>query len=182
MKKIIFPKTIKIEENIEMIKIDKDIDVAKLRSNLFILYDQEAISFLGFENDIDKEIVDMLHKINNTDRYVYYSIYKDSGFIGIFYLYDVNHKNQRANISLGIIPSKRGYVLSIDRMKTLLFELFNLGFIRLAMEIEDTNEKSLRLANHMQNIGFVYEGKLRDNYGININSNVWSILKREFRF
>ena len=38
----------------------------------------------------------------------------------------------------------------------------------------------LKLAKHLEKIGFKYEGKLRDNYGIDINSNVWSLLKREY--
>ena len=47
-------------------------------------------------------------------------------------------------------------------------------------EIEDTNVTMLKLAKHLEKIGFKYEGKLRDNYGIDINSNVWSLLKREY--
>lgn len=58
--------------------------------------------------------------------------------------------------------------------------LFEVGFNRLGLEIEDTNEKSLKLAKHLERLGFKYEGKLRDNYGENINSNVWSLLKREY--
>ena len=58
--------------------------------------------------------------------------------------------------------------------------LFDIGFNRLGLEIEDTNVTMLKLAKHLEKIGFKYEGKLRDNYGIDINSNVWSLLKREY--
>ena len=111
---------------------------------------------------------------------VYYRLYKENEFIGIFYLYQIHYKYHRANLSLGLIPQKRGYTLSLDKIKTIIFKLFDLGFIRLAMEIEDTNEKSLKVARHLEQIGFVYEGKLRNNYGVNINSNVWSIIKKDF--
>ena len=58
--------------------------------------------------------------------------------------------------------------------------LFDVGFNRFGLEIEDTNITMLKLAKHLEKIGFKYEGKLRDNYGIDINSNVWSLLKREY--
>ena len=74
----------------------------------------------------------------------------------------------------------RGHILSLDMVKSLLENLFSMGFNRLGLEIEDTNVKSLKLAKHLEQIGFQYEGKLRDNYGENINSHVWSLLKREY--
>ena len=64
----------------------------------------------------------------------------------------------------------------------VLKALFEAGFNRLGLEIEDTNITMLKLVKHLEKIGFKYEGKLRDNYGIDINSNVWSLLKREYNF
>ena len=131
------------------------------------------------QNNTETEIEDIKEKMLKKKN-IYYSIYRENEFIGWFYLYDINQKYKRANLSLGIKENLRGHILSLKAINTIIENLFESGFNRLGLEIEDTNQTMLKLVKHMEKIGFKYEGKLRDNYGLNINSNVWSLLKREY--
>lgn len=173
-------KEIKLTDKIVLKKIEEKTDKERLKQELIILKDKQVELFLGFDENVEKELTVILEKIKQQDHYVYYTIYEGKEFVGIFYLYDIKLPYHRANISLGIIPEKRGHILSMNLIQILIEELFENGLIRLGMEIEDTNEQSLKLAKHLEKIGFQYEGKLRDNYGEGINSNIWSLLKKEY--
>ena len=168
-----------ITDNIKLIRIKQDFDEEKLKVHLKKLKDKEIEDYLGFSENIEEEIEDIKGKIERKTN-IYYAIYKQDEFIGWFYLYDIKERYRRANLSLGIQKDMRGHILSLDMVKSLIENLFSMGFNRLGLEIEDTNIKSLKLAKHLEQIGFQYEGKLRDNYGENINSHVWSLLKREY--
>ncbi len=168
-----------ITDNIKLIRIKQDFDEEELKTNLKKLKDKEIEDYLGFSKNIEEEIKEIKEKMKKKTN-IYYAIYKQHQFIGWFYLYDIKETYKRANLSLGIQKDMRGHILSLDMVKSLIENLFSMGFNRLGLEIEDTNIKSLKLAKHLEQIGFQYEGKLRDNYGENINSHVWSLLKREY--
>lgn len=172
---------IKLTDTIQLKKIEEQTDKEILKRELGILKDKQIELFLGFDEEIEKEIEIILKKIKDDKSYVYYMIYEKGEFVGIFYLYDMKPEYHRANISLGIVPEKRGHILSIKIVEELIKELFQAGLIRIGVEIEDTNEKSLKMIKHLEKIGFQYEGKLRDNYGEGIHSNIWSLLKKEFK-
>jgi len=176
-----FPSLIELDNDILLKKVIYNIDKNNLKNILQELLDVKIELFLGMNSDINKEIIYMYNNIEKKSH-VYYAIYKQNSFVGLFYLYDIMENFKRANLSLGFIQKKRGFVLTKTRIKTLLNKLFDLGFIRLGLEIEDTNADSLLLIKKLEKIGFKYEGKLRDNYGENINSNIWSILKRDFKY
>lgn len=174
------PFQILINEKIKMIKLDEKFDKNELIMNLKNINDKAIQDYLGFDEDIKKEVEEIKQKILKKKN-IYYSIYRENEFIGWFYLYDINEKYKRANLSLGIKADFRGHILSLEMINKVIEILFEAGFNRLGLEIEDTNTKMLKLVKHLENIGFQYEGKLRDNYGININSNVWSLLKRDYK-
>ena len=168
-----------VDEKIKLIKIEKDFNQEELIENLEDINDKSIQDFLGMDKNINKEIEKIKEKILKKKN-IYYSVYRKSEFIGWFYLYDIHEKYKRANLSLGIKKDLRGHILSFNMIDKVLKTLFDVGFNRLGLEIEDTNITMLKLAKHLEKMGFKYEGKLRDNYGIDINSNVWSLLKREY--
>lgn len=175
-----YPKELAINEKIKMRKIEKNIELEKLQKELALLNDVAIQDYLGFQKDNQKEAQHIIKNIEK-GKNIYYFLYQEQKLIGIFYLYDIKEEYQRANLSLGLIEAKRGHVLSMKMVRTLIEWLFSIGYNRLGLEIEDTNKESLKLAKHLEKIGFQYEGKLRDNYGININSNVWALLKRDYQ-
>ena len=177
--KMKMPHEIIVDEKIKLIKIEKDFNQKELIENLEDINDKLIQDFLGMDKNINKEIEEIKEKILKKKN-IYYSIYRKSEFIGWFYLYDINEKYKRANLSLGIKKDLREHILSFNMIDKVVKTLFDVGFNRLGLEIEDTNITMLKLAKHLEKIGFKYEGKLRDNYGIDINSNVWSLLKREY--
>lgn len=173
------PEKIQLNEKTILEKVTNQINQNQLRENIEKLKDKNVEDFLGFDKKVENELTFMYQEIEKGNS-VYYLIYQEQTFIGIFYIYEVKPKYKRANMSLGIIPDKRGHILTLKVIQSLLNQLFECGFQRLAIEIEDANDASLRMIKHLEKIGFVYEGKLRDNYGENIHSNIWSILKRDF--
>ena len=179
VKKVEILNQIVITDNIKLIRIEQDFDEENLKEDLKKLKDKEIEDYLGFSKNIEEEIEDIKRKIEKKTN-IYYAIYKQNQFIGWFYLYDIKEKYKRANLSLGILKDIRGHIISLEMVKCLIENVFSMGFNRLGLEIEDTNIKSLKLAKHLEQIGFQYEGKLRDNYGENINSNVWSLLRRDY--
>lgn len=168
-----------VDDKISMVKLNRNYNKTELERNLKLLNDKAVQDYLGFDENIDKELEHINLKLERGDN-IYYSIYKNGEFIGWFYLYDIKKGYKRANISLGLTNKKRGHILSLTMIRRVIEELFNMGYNRLGIEIEDTNEESLRMMKHLEKIGFKYEGKLRDNYGIGINSNVWSLLSRDY--
>lgn len=168
-----------IDENIKFVNC-LHIDKVTLAKEINKLLDDKVVSYLGFDGTADQVVEKILNKAKTMDSYLYYLIYCKNTFVGIFYLYDIKKKYSRANITLALVPNKRGFMLSLSRINALIKFLFEIGFNRLGMEIEDDNEASLKLAKHLDLIGFKYEGKLRDNYGIGIHSNVYSLLKSDW--
>ena len=88
------PYQIIINEKIKMIKLDEKFDENELITNLKNINDTAIRDYLGFDEDIKKEVEEIQQKILKKKN-IYYSIYRENEFIGWFYLYDINEKYNR---------------------------------------------------------------------------------------
>ena len=88
------PFQILINEKIKMIKLDEKFDKNELIMNLKNINDKAIQDYLGFDEDIKKEVEEKKKKILKKKN-IYYSIYRENEFIGWFYLYDINEKYNR---------------------------------------------------------------------------------------
>lgn len=177
---LVIPNKIQIDEDIALNNI-KTIGKDELLNGISKLLDKKVELFLGFEGSPYEVTETILYKAIDNNQYAYYAVYDKEDFSGIFYLYNIKCQYKKANISFGLAPKKRGRVLNLDRICILITKLFEIGFNRLSFEIEDTNKDSLLIAKHLQIIGFMYEGKLQDNYGFGIHSNVYTLLRRNYK-
>ena len=147
------PNEIIVDEKIKLIKIEKDFNQEELIENLENINDKSIQDFLGMDKNINREIEEIKEKMLRKKN-IYYSVYRRSEFIGWFYLYDINEKYKRANLSLGINKDLRGQILSFNMINKVIKTLFDVGFNRFGLEIEDTNITMLKLAKHLEKIGF----------------------------
>lgn len=150
------------------------------------LFDRELGKYLGIDKPrsvagwIDLYYQWVTNMQNGTKRYwiayVAGAGIGTSDAVAIFYLYDINKKWHKANMSIGIHRNYRntGVAFSITEGVIKWFTTIE-RFWRLGIEIETTNRVCLQFAeNRLSKLGFVKEGVLHCNFGIDGDSEVWS--------
>lgn len=145
--------------------------------------DDLFITYLGIgncptEEGAIKEIQRLLNK-ERDGRHKYYIIKEQLGQpIGLLYIYEYHEKYKHCNLAIGILPEYRGKGLSARIITDLCDILLSQGIIRIGLEIETTNESSLKCFEKLcTTLGFKKEGTLRNLYGVGIDSIVYSLIK-----
>lgn len=150
-----------------------------------------AIPFFQGTDEVFREYLDVKHAACREDAeaeiqrllsreadggHLYYVIQNPFGeTIGLFYLYGYERTYHRCNLAIGLSASYRGQGLAGQILMDVSEELLSRGFVRVGLEVETTNESSLRCVKKLcERGGLIKEGVLHNLYGKNIDCVVFA--------
>lgn len=145
------------------------------------LFDNEFERFLGWSKpdsiaDLLKFFQSLLQKETQLNNHMYFVVMKENKTIGVLYFYDYKSKYRKANLAIGFKPQFRGKSLGKIIIESVIKNYMKEDIlIRLGLEIETTNNSSIKLVNTKLH-QFKYEGVLRNNYGVEIDCKVYSCI------
>lgn len=143
---------------------------------MFKHIDVDFVNYLGFNVDCLTDFNLFKQEILRNDSHEVYLVYKGTEIVGLVYMYGTHLKYKRCNLGIGLSTAYRGTGLGKEIIEDFTsFIVSKYDFTRIGVEIEDSNIASLRMINGLSD--FKYEGKLLNNYGVGIHSNVYAMVR-----